>query len=136
MPRTAQSIIDEWNERNTFGEIEHPRQAGTLSTTTDDDEGEGMDEETDDAEDDTTNGDSFEMDFENEDEEEEDLFINVSGFYRITSKLVSEEWPDKADDLTIRLHMDCNEDGWEAQIWGRFKFGVWEEYMMRATFER
>ncbi|KAH8807285.1 hypothetical protein F5884DRAFT_788887 [Xylogone sp. PMI_703] len=60
-------------------------------------------------------------------EEDQKDFLNaVTGVFDITSKGVKEEWPDMADNLTIRFHIDKQ----GKKVWGQFDVGIMEGYIL------
>jgi hypothetical protein len=136
VPRSLQSLIDEWNELNDFGEEESiqpaPAAGADVSLTHSnsrsaaEDHGDRPDQLESDEEDEYDDGDD-------EGNDPEEALRELSGLYDISCETVAEEWPDRAGSLSLHMHVDRDED----KIWGQFDIGICEGYfLMQPSAEK
>ena len=128
---SIQDVIDDWNEHNPFCDDEAPRtsnldpnrstkdeQSGSANTS------ESMSEDDDDDDDDEDIGSPTTSQGKTEDRK--DLSRSLTGIFEITSEAVEQEWYTQSHGLTVRFHVDEQQN----KIWGFFDVGIMDGYLI------
>jgi hypothetical protein len=116
---SIQNVIDEWNEYGIFCDDEVPRQSSEKK--------EEPKIEIDDST--TASSPSIASNGETSAEKPEDkeLFMKiVTGIFDVTSDAIEGEWQSMSRGLTIRFHVDKQQQ----KVWGYFNVGIVQGYLL------
>jgi hypothetical protein len=121
---SIQDVIDEWNEHGFFCDDEVPRQSSEKNQET---KVETNDSATAPSPSVATDSETSDRETSEEEPEDKELFLlAVTGILEVTSDAIGGEWHSMSKGLTIRFHVDKQQQ----KVWGYFDVGIVQGYLL------